>query len=125
MSPSPCLSSQLFLFCPQDQEPRRREEDVRADPETISPDTILASDWSVRLILAYDWPRGESTISRALVTLFTPWSVINTSDPSLFSPKRVIFIVMFIQVNTGIIYNPAKTKANLRLRRILFFPLLD
>lgn len=91
---------------------------MKADPETISPDTIMASDWSVRLILAYDWPRGGSTICRALVTLFTPWSVINTSDLSPFSLKRVIFIVMFIQANSGIIYNPSKTKTNLRLRRI-------
>ena len=27
---------------------QEREEDVKADPETISPDTILASDWSAR-----------------------------------------------------------------------------
>ena len=103
MSPSPRLSSELFLFRPQES----GEEDVKADPETISPDTILASDWSVGLILASDWLGGESTISRALVTLFTPWSVINTSDLGQFSPKRVIFIVMFIQANSEIIYNPA------------------
>lgn len=109
------LWSELFLFHPQE----RRRGGCEGWPGDNYP-RHQSGLWLVSPALF--WPligqEVRGPLAGALVTLFTPWSVINTSDPgSPFSPERVIFIVMFSQADSGIYnYIYVKTEAKPGLR---------